>query len=56
MKIEMEALIYQFNIYTEGFAPPARPKSYRSGFESPRAELGFFPSPKAAGSPKPYRP
>jgi NADH-quinone oxidoreductase subunit D len=47
MKTEMEALIYHFKIYTEGFAPP--PGETYQRVESPR---GFIASD---GSPKPYR-
>jgi len=51
MKIEMEALIYHFKIYTEGFAPP--PGEVYQRIESPRGELGCFLA--SDGSPKPYR-
>jgi len=51
MKIEMEALIYHFKIYTEGFAPP--PGEVYQRIESPRGELGCFIA--SDGSPKPYR-
>ncbi len=51
MKTEMEALIYHFKIFTEGFAPPAG-EVYQT-IESPRGELGFFVA--SDGSPKPYR-
>src|ERR1700738_1740172 len=51
MKIEMEALIYHFKIYTEGFAPP--PGEVYQRIESPRGELGCFIV--SDGSPKPYR-
>src|SRR5258706_8846781 len=51
MKIEMEALIYHFKIYTEGFAPP--PGEVYQRVESPRGELGCFLA--SDGSPKPYR-
>jgi len=50
MKIEMEALIYHFKIYTEGFAPPGQ---VYQRVESPRGELGCFLA--SDGSPKPYR-
>src|SRR5262249_31440461 len=40
MKTEMEALIYHFKIFTEGFAPP--PGEVYQRIESPRGELGFF--------------
>src|ERR1700739_793716 len=51
MKTEMEALIYHFKIFTEGFAPPAGEVYQR--IESPRGELGCFLA--SDGSPKPYR-
>jgi NADH-quinone oxidoreductase subunit D len=51
MKIEMEALIYHFKIFTEGFAPP--PGEVYQRIESPRGELGCFIV--SDGSPKPYR-
>jgi NADH-quinone oxidoreductase subunit D len=51
MKIEMEALIYHFKIYTEGFSPP--PGEVYQRIESPRGELGVFVA--SDGSPKPYR-
>src|SRR6202142_871495 len=51
MKTEMEALIYHFKIYTEGFAPP--PGEVYQRIESPRGELGCFIA--SDGSPKPYR-
>jgi len=51
MKTEMEALIYHFKIFTEGFSPPAGQVYQR--IESPRGELGFFVV--SDGSPKPYR-
>ena len=51
MKTEMEALIYHFKIYTEGFAPPVGEVYQR--IESPRGELAFFIA--SDGSPKPYR-
>ena len=51
MKTEMEALIYHFKIFTEGFAPP--PGEVYQRIESPRGELGFFIA--SDGSPKPYR-
>ncbi len=51
MKTEMEALIYHFKIFTEGFAPPVG-EVYQT-IESPRGELGFFVA--SDGSPKPYR-
>jgi NADH-quinone oxidoreductase subunit D len=51
MKTEMEALIYHFKIYTEGFAPP--PGEVYQRIESPRGELCCFIA--SDGSPKPYR-
>jgi NADH-quinone oxidoreductase subunit D len=51
MKTEMEALIYHFKIWTEGFAPP--PGEVYQRIESPRGELGCFIV--SDGSPKPYR-
>jgi len=51
MKTEMEALIYHFKIFTEGFSPP--PGEVYQIIESPRGELGFFVA--SDGSPKPWR-
>jgi NADH-quinone oxidoreductase subunit D len=51
MKTEMEALIYHFKIFTEGFAPP--PGEVYQRVESPRGEVGYFIV--SDGSPKPYR-
>jgi NADH-quinone oxidoreductase subunit D len=51
MKTEMEALIYHFKIFTEGFSPP--PGEVYQVIESPRGELGFFVA--SDGSPKPLR-
>src|SRR6202161_719144 len=51
MKTEMEALIYHFKIFTEGFAPP--PGEVYQRIESPRGELGCFIA--SDGSPKPLR-
>jgi NADH-quinone oxidoreductase subunit D len=51
MKTEMEALIYHFKIFTEGFSPPAG-EAYVA-VESPRGELGCFIA--SDGSPKPLR-
>ncbi|HLE36040.1 MAG TPA: NADH dehydrogenase (quinone) subunit D [Candidatus Acidoferrales bacterium] len=51
MKTEMEALIYHFKIFTEGFAPP--PGEVYQTIESPRGELGFYVA--SDGSPKPMR-
>ncbi len=51
MKTEMEALIYHFKIFTEGFAPPVGEVYQR--IESPRGEVGYFVA--SDGSAKPYR-
>ncbi len=51
MKTEMEALIYHFKIYTEGFSPP--PGEVYQAIESPRGELGFYVA--SDGAPKPWR-
>jgi NADH-quinone oxidoreductase subunit D len=51
MKTEMEALIYHFKIFTEGFAPP--PGEAYQTIESPRGELGFYVA--SNGSPNPLR-
>jgi len=51
MKTEMEALIYHFKIFTEGFSPP--PGEAFAVVESPRGELGCFVA--SNGSPKPLR-
>ncbi len=51
MKTEMEALIYHFKIYTEGFSP--LPGEVYQVIESPRGELGFYVA--SDGSPKPWR-
>jgi NADH-quinone oxidoreductase subunit D len=51
MKTEMEALIYHFKIFTEGFSPP--PGEAYVTVESPRGELGCFIV--SDGSPKPLR-
>src|SRR5271169_2134554 len=51
MKTEMEALIYHFKIFTEGFSPP--PGEAFAIVESPRGELGCFVA--SDGSPKPLR-
>jgi NADH-quinone oxidoreductase subunit D len=51
MKTEMEALIYHFKIFTEGFSPP--PGQAFAAIESPRGELGVFVA--SDGSPKPLR-
>jgi NADH-quinone oxidoreductase subunit D len=51
MKTEMEALIYHFKIFTEGFSPP--PGEVFVTVESPRGELGAFIA--SDGSPKPLR-
>ncbi|HLZ52694.1 MAG TPA: NADH dehydrogenase (quinone) subunit D [Candidatus Acidoferrum sp.] len=51
MKTEMEALIYHFKIFTEGFSPA--PGEAFVSVESPRGELGCFVA--SDGSPKPLR-
>jgi NADH-quinone oxidoreductase subunit D len=51
MKTEMEALIYHFKIFTEGFSPP--PGEVYQTIESPRGELGVFVA--SDGSPRPFR-
>ena len=51
MKTEMEALIYHFKIFTEGFSPP--PGEAFVAVESPRGELGCFVA--SDGSAKPLR-
>jgi NADH-quinone oxidoreductase subunit D len=51
MKTEMEALIYHFKIFTEGFSPP--PGEAFAAVESPRGELGCFIA--SDGSPKSLR-
>src|SRR5271169_6790450 len=51
IKTEMEALIYHFKIFTEGFSPP--PGEAFVTVESPRGELGCFIA--SDGSPKPLR-
>ena len=51
MKTEMEALIYHFKIFTEGFSPA--PGEAFATVESPRGELGCFIA--SDGSPKPLR-
>ena len=51
MKTEMEALIYHFKIFTEGFSPA--PGEVFQRIESPRGEFGVFVA--SDGSPKPYR-
>ena len=40
MKTEMEALIYHFKIFTEGFAPP--PGEVYQRIESPRGRAGIL--------------
>ncbi len=47
----MEALIYHFKIFTEGFSPP--PGEVYQTIESPRGELGFYVA--SDGSPRPWR-
>jgi NADH-quinone oxidoreductase subunit D len=51
MKTEMEALIYHFKIFTEGFSPP--PGEAFAAIESPRGELGCFVA--SDGSPRSLR-
>jgi NADH-quinone oxidoreductase subunit D len=51
MKTEMEALIYHFKIFTEGFSPPAG--EVFAAVESPRGELGCFIA--SDGSPRSLR-
>jgi NADH-quinone oxidoreductase subunit D len=51
MKTEMEALIYHFKLFTEGFSPPVG-EVYQA-VESPRGELGFYVA--SDGTPKPWR-
>jgi NADH-quinone oxidoreductase subunit D len=51
MKTEMEALIYHFKIFTEGFSPP--PGDAYVTVESPRGELGCYVA--SDGSPHPLR-
>ena len=51
MKTEMEALIYHFKIFTEGFSPA--PGQVYQRIESPRGELGCYVV--SDGSPKPFR-
>ncbi len=51
MKTEMEALIYHFKIFTEGFSPP--PGEVYQTIESPRGELGFYLA--SDGSARPWR-
>ena len=51
MKTEMEALIYHFKIFTEGFSPP-KGEAF-AAIESPRGELGCFIA--SDGSPRSLR-
>ena len=51
MKTEMEALIYHFKIFTEGFSPA--PGDAYVTIESPRGELGCYVA--SDGSPHPLR-
>ncbi len=51
MKTEMEALIYHFKVFTEGFSPP--PGEAYQTIESPRGELGVYVA--SDGSPRPFR-
>ncbi len=48
---KMEALIFQFKLYTEGFSTP--PGEVYQAIESPRGELGYYI--RSDGTPKPYR-
>jgi NADH-quinone oxidoreductase subunit D len=48
---KMEALIFHFKIYTEGFKVPAG--SYYQAIESPKGELGYYIV--SDGGTKPYR-
>jgi NADH-quinone oxidoreductase subunit D len=49
MKTEMEALIYHFKIFTEGFAPP--PGEVYQRIESPRGEQGWFVASNGTANP-----
>ena len=49
MKTEMEALIYHFKIFTEGFAPP--PGEVYQRIESPRGEQGWFVASDGSANP-----
>jgi len=49
MKTEMEALIYHFKIFTEGFAPP--PGEVYQRIESPRGEQGWFVASNGSANP-----
>ncbi len=51
MKTEMEALIYHFKIFTEGFSPP--PGEVQAVVESGRGEVACYVA--SDGSPKPLR-
>ena len=51
MKTQMEALIHQFKIVTEGFAVPEG--EVYQGVESPRGEMGYYVV--SDGTAKPYR-
>ncbi|MBI3405006.1 MAG: NADH-quinone oxidoreductase subunit D [Acidobacteria bacterium] len=51
MKVEMEALIYHFKIFTEGFSPP--PGEVQAIVESGRGEVACFVA--SDGTPKPMR-
>ena len=51
MKTEMEALIYHFKIFTEGFSPP--PGQVYQRIESPRGEMNTYMV--SDGSPHPFR-
>jgi len=49
MKTEMEALIFHFKIFTEGFAPP--PGEVYQRIESPRGEQGWFVASNGSANP-----
>lgn len=49
MKTEMEALIYHFKIFTEGFSPP--PGEVEQAIESPRGELAFYVASDGSSHP-----
>jgi NADH-quinone oxidoreductase subunit D len=49
MKTEMEALIYHFKIFTEGFTPP--PGEVYQRIESPRGEQGWFVASDGSSHP-----
>jgi len=49
MKTEMEALIYHFKIFTEGFSQP--PGEVQQAIESPRGELAFYVASDGSSHP-----